>query len=153
MVDYWLAGHSVDDHPHSRSCGRLDGAGGVEVLLSSPPRCWWGGGTPARVLLSSPFPPGVCAFPPGVCAFPPGVCAFLPRVRSPLAPSRPLLPFVPPRRQDGGGGVEVLLLKHQNGGGGVEDAKTVVVGWRYSRWSTRVRTWPAPRVVTGDILG
>ncbi|CAI5938099.1 unnamed protein product [Closterium sp. NIES-64] len=33
------------------------------------------------------------------------------------------------------------------------DAKTVVVGWRYSRWSTRVRTWPAPRVVTGDILG
>ncbi|CAI5513659.1 unnamed protein product, partial [Closterium sp. Naga37s-1] len=32
------------------------------------------------------------------------------------------------------------------------DAKTVVVGWRYSRWNTRVRTWPAPRVFSGDVL-
>ncbi|CAI5933333.1 unnamed protein product, partial [Closterium sp. NIES-64] len=50
MVDYWLAGHSVDDHPHSRSCGCQDGGGGVEVLplehqsahVAGPSCRYWG---------------------------------------------------------------------------------------------------------------
>ncbi|CAI6005363.1 unnamed protein product [Closterium sp. NIES-64] len=99
-----LAGHSVDDQS-------------AQPLLRPPRWCWWSGGLlngaggvevlPARVLLSSPFPPGVCAFPPGVCAF---LLVCVP----PLPPSRPPSPFCAPRRQDGGGGVEVLLLKHQS---------------------------------------
>ncbi|CAI5506542.1 unnamed protein product, partial [Closterium sp. Naga37s-1] len=32
------------------------------------------------------------------------------------------------------------------------DAKTVLVGWRYTRWNPRVKTWPPPRILQTDTL-
>ncbi|CAI6005188.1 unnamed protein product [Closterium sp. NIES-64] len=32
------------------------------------------------------------------------------------------------------------------------DAKTVLVGWRYTRWHPRVKSWPAPRIHEGDTV-
>ncbi|CAI5494097.1 unnamed protein product [Closterium sp. Naga37s-1] len=33
------------------------------------------------------------------------------------------------------------------------DTKTVLVGWRYTRWHPRVKSWPAPRIHEGDTVG
>ncbi|CAI5506543.1 unnamed protein product, partial [Closterium sp. Naga37s-1] len=32
------------------------------------------------------------------------------------------------------------------------DAKTVLVGWRYTRWNPRVKTWPPPRILQTDTV-
>ncbi|CAI5966289.1 unnamed protein product [Closterium sp. NIES-64] len=144
--------------PRSSLAGCQGGDGGVEA-------------GPMEFTLLPPLPP-VCFLPS------PGVLFPLPLPPSPrMSPGRQ----DGAGRQDGGGGVEVLPLEpqsaHVTANSRVrsspppstslhpsppcsnplhpppsQDAKTVVVGWRYSRWSTRVCTWPAPRVSVGDVL-
>ncbi|CAI5490313.1 unnamed protein product [Closterium sp. Naga37s-1] len=127
---------ALSPFPLSVPPGRQDGAGGLEVI---PLRGQHGGGGlevfPLEFLLLT-LPPPMCALSPHVCPLPPCVpsppmCALSPHVC-------PLLPTAPSRSS---------LSGRQDGAGGVEDAKTVMVGWRYSRWSPRVRMWqPFPRM-------
>ncbi|CAI5490316.1 unnamed protein product [Closterium sp. Naga37s-1] len=115
-----------------------------------------GGEFSARIpFVDSSTPYDVCPFPPCVpsppmCALSPHVCPLPPCVPSPpmcaLSPHVcPLLPF--PDAKTVLVGWRYSRRGRQDGAGGVEDAKTVLVGWRYSRWSPRVRTWqPFPHM-------
>ncbi|CAI5520803.1 unnamed protein product [Closterium sp. Naga37s-1] len=138
---------ALSPFPLSVPPGRQDGAGGLEVI---PLRGQHGGGGlenfPLESLLLTLPPPMMCALSPHVCPLPPCVpsppmCALSPHVcpLPPCVPFPPMCALFSPSRSS--------LSGRQDGAGGVEDAKTVLVGWRYSRWSPRVRTWqPFPRM-------